>query len=254
MPQTGPLDFKDRSSDPTAPAASITKLFGKAAGLFTRRNGEAAKRLLTDADIDHDHDGSPTQKLAQANTHESADTDSGTTALHHTLGTGANQAAAGNHTHGSGPGGAVPGEMVLFLGEASQSISSSTETTVAWDTEHSDPHGLHSGGVITLPTGLYTVHLDVAWEDGTTGRRNIGFRFFFGLEEIFVTSDSSAAMNSLRQSCSNGFIVPEGDPLTYDARVWHNQGGARLIGTRLDGDFAAAQGTTLTIVYNGGGS
>lgn len=48
---------------------------------------------------DHDHDGSPTQKLAQANTHESPDTDAATTSLHHTLGTGANQAAAGNHTH-----------------------------------------------------------------------------------------------------------------------------------------------------------
>lgn len=49
---------------------------------------------------DHDHDGSPTQKLAQANTHQSPDTDSGTSSLHHTIGTGANQAAAGNHTHG----------------------------------------------------------------------------------------------------------------------------------------------------------
>jgi hypothetical protein len=37
--------------------------------------------------------------LTQANSHASADTDSSTTALHHTLGAGANQAAAGNHTH-----------------------------------------------------------------------------------------------------------------------------------------------------------
>jgi len=37
--------------------------------------------------------------LTQANSHASADTDSGTSALHHTLGTGTNQAAAGNHTH-----------------------------------------------------------------------------------------------------------------------------------------------------------
>lgn len=51
----------------------------------------------------HDHDGSPESKLAQANTHESPDTDSSTSSLHHTIGTGANQAAAGNHTHaGSG--------------------------------------------------------------------------------------------------------------------------------------------------------
>lgn len=42
---------------------------------------------------DHDHAGN---KLAQANTHESPDTDTAPTALHHTLGTDANQAAAGN--------------------------------------------------------------------------------------------------------------------------------------------------------------
>jgi hypothetical protein len=35
----------------------------------------------------------------QANTHGSPDTDAAPTSLHHTLGTGANQAAAGNHTH-----------------------------------------------------------------------------------------------------------------------------------------------------------
>jgi len=51
----------------------------------------------------HTHDGTDAApKLAQANTHESADTDSAPTALHHTLGTGANQAAAGDHTHGTG--------------------------------------------------------------------------------------------------------------------------------------------------------
>lgn len=49
--------------------------------------------------IGHDHDGTPESKLAQANTHESPDTDVGTSSLHHTLGTGANQAAAGNHNH-----------------------------------------------------------------------------------------------------------------------------------------------------------
>jgi hypothetical protein len=37
--------------------------------------------------------------LAQSNSHASADTDSSPTALHHTLGAGANQAAAGNHAH-----------------------------------------------------------------------------------------------------------------------------------------------------------
>jgi hypothetical protein len=51
----------------------------------------------------HDHSGGSgfgsTPKLAQANTHESPDTNASTSALHHTLGTGAFQAAPGNHTH-----------------------------------------------------------------------------------------------------------------------------------------------------------
>ena len=52
--------------------------------------------------LNHDHSGAginPTPKLAQANTHESPDTDSAAGSLHHTIGSGANQAAAGNHTH-----------------------------------------------------------------------------------------------------------------------------------------------------------
>ena len=54
--------------------------------------------------LTHDHSGNGTSvatgaKLSQVNTHQSPDTDSATTALHHTLGTGANQAAPGNHVH-----------------------------------------------------------------------------------------------------------------------------------------------------------
>ena len=52
----------------------------------------------------HDHSGDATDttkgaKLSQANTHQSADTDAGPASLHHTLGIGENQAAAGNHAH-----------------------------------------------------------------------------------------------------------------------------------------------------------
>ena len=48
----------------------------------------------------HTHAGTTNgPKLAQANTHESPDTDAAPTSLHHTVGTGANQAAAGNHAH-----------------------------------------------------------------------------------------------------------------------------------------------------------
>ena len=56
------------------------------------------------ARVAHDHSGDPVNtakgvKLRAAYTHENADTDSATTALHHTLGTGQYQAAPGNHSH-----------------------------------------------------------------------------------------------------------------------------------------------------------
>lgn len=53
---------------------------------------------LYDPATGHTHSGSGDNgpKLTQAHSHESPDTDVGPTSLHHTLGTGANQAAAGN--------------------------------------------------------------------------------------------------------------------------------------------------------------
>lgn len=52
----------------------------------------------------HDHSGDTTNtargsRLKQVNTHEEADTDASTLALHHTLGPGQYQAAPGNHNH-----------------------------------------------------------------------------------------------------------------------------------------------------------
>lgn len=49
-------------------------------------------------EVAHNPDGT-LQNLPQSKTHDSPDTDSAPTALHHTLGSGANQAAPGNHTH-----------------------------------------------------------------------------------------------------------------------------------------------------------
>ena len=55
----------------------------------------------------HDHSGvdgiRSGPKLSQANTHQNPDTDTSPTALHHTLGPSANQAAPGNHTHAELP-------------------------------------------------------------------------------------------------------------------------------------------------------
>lgn len=52
------------------------------------------------ADMVHDHSAAGEgDKLAQANTHETPDTDAATSSLHHTIGSTATTAAAGNHTH-----------------------------------------------------------------------------------------------------------------------------------------------------------
>ncbi len=67
--------------------------------------GDAVTALQENAaQLVHDHSGDSTNtakgnKLSQANTHQNADTDSARTSLHHTLGVGQFQAAAGNHTH-----------------------------------------------------------------------------------------------------------------------------------------------------------
>lgn len=95
--------------------------------------GDAVEALQTYAAVrSHDHSGTSSDrlkggKLQQANTHEGADTDSSVTAIHHTLGTGANQAAAGDHNHeyatllhvpwhrctsATRPTGVVPGTMI----------------------------------------------------------------------------------------------------------------------------------------------
>jgi len=49
----------------------------------------------------HNHNGNGLNgpKLDQANTHQNPDTNKSTSSLHHTIGTGSTQAAAGNHTH-----------------------------------------------------------------------------------------------------------------------------------------------------------
>jgi len=51
--------------------------------------------------LNHDHGGitGGTSRLLQANTHQSPDTDSSTSSIHHSLGSGATQAAQGNHGH-----------------------------------------------------------------------------------------------------------------------------------------------------------
>lgn len=107
----------DTFYEPASPAETPLSQSGTDnAGTYTRNHfqhhrdlGDAVEKLERGAAYrDHDHSGDTSEtpdgirrgaKLKQANTHEEADTDSSPQAIHHTLGTGPNQAARGNHTH-----------------------------------------------------------------------------------------------------------------------------------------------------------
>lgn len=97
----------DVFSVPTLPEETSLSSAGTATRNHTQLHddiNQAVMALESNASLKtHDHSGANTigsgPKLSQANTHQNADTDSAPTALHHTLGSGANQAAPGNHTH-----------------------------------------------------------------------------------------------------------------------------------------------------------
>lgn len=125
------IQLKDVGSDPAAPGAGLKKIYAKAGGIYIEDESSVVTGPLTDGisqtnadarycqiannlsevtaatartNLDvpvtaHTHAGTTNGvKLAQANTHESPDTDSATSSLHHTIGATATTAAAGNHT------------------------------------------------------------------------------------------------------------------------------------------------------------
>lgn len=99
-------DFKV-PSNPEETALSQTGAGGNTRNLTTSilDQGDAIEALEANAGLKgHDHSGDATDihhgaKLTESFTHQSSDVDTATSAKHHTIGTGANQAAAGNHNH-----------------------------------------------------------------------------------------------------------------------------------------------------------
>lgn len=99
----------DSFSVPTLPEDTSLSSAGTATRNHTESHDDLGKAIMAleanASPLAHDHsttDGDsiwPTTKLAQANTHESPDTDVSPASLHHTLGLLPTQAAAGNHAH-----------------------------------------------------------------------------------------------------------------------------------------------------------
>lgn len=105
MPSNFP-ESDDLFTEPTDPENTPLASAGSATRAHYQHHvdlGDAVEALQRHVPLrTHDHSGEgprATPKLKQANTHEQVDTDSSPTAIHHTLGKGANQAAPGNHTH-----------------------------------------------------------------------------------------------------------------------------------------------------------
>lgn len=157
--------------------------------------GDAIEAMQAQATLAaHSHNSSTARhgnKLAVANTHETPDTDSSTSAIHHTLGHGANQAAPGNHaslqafqdthansvswpvgsvylsTSATNPSGVLGGTWVqvqdAFLIGAGGTFSytgsvvanSSTHTHVVPDTSADGAH-THTSPTPTSSTGAHT--------------------------------------------------------------------------------------------------
>ena len=106
--------------------------------------------------------------------HGRSDIDTSPQASHHTLGAGANQAAAGNHTHAGG--GAAVGARAYLT--AAASVSSGVETVVSLDSEDFDTDGFHSlvtnTSRLTIPVGLagiYVVSASIGFGANSAGIR-----------------------------------------------------------------------------------
>lgn len=99
----GSNDTFDIPSVPTTTALGTTGTSARTHTQNHRDLGDAIVAQQAQATYKaHTHDGATFRhgnQLAQANTHQSPDTDAATTSLHHTVGAGANQYASGTHTH-----------------------------------------------------------------------------------------------------------------------------------------------------------
>lgn len=146
----------DVFTEPSAPASTALVSAGDSSRDMSDNHkdmGAAIMSMQSEATfLAHTHDGTTRNgpKLTQANTHQSPDTDTAATALHHTIGTGANQGAAGNHTHGAPD---VWPVSSIFI----------TEIT-------GDPNSVHGlPGTWTQIQGVFVVAAGSTFTGGSTG-------------------------------------------------------------------------------------
>ena len=136
------------------------------------------------------------KSLSQAQTHGSADTDAATTSLHHTLGTGALQAAAGSHSH-SGTGALQSTYVTAYTANSAITIDgvyrdlSTPNTTVAF--------------MFTVPSSG-NVLLQMTTSDSALNSGTFGTVGYFGLR--LSGADIAVTQGRAFVALGNGGFVP----------------------------------------------
>lgn len=177
-------------------------LSGKSETSHTHSQYAAATHSHSSAELAaHTHaDYSPSSHThTQAQSHGSADTDSSTAAIHHTLGIGSNQAAPGNHVHS--------GYADTSHTHSGYAGSSHTHT------EYSTSGHTHNGYAAT------SHNHDTAY--ATTGHTHSGFATSSHTHSSFSTLDVSSTFNASVSSGSTAFRVGS-DGRVYSYGVANN--------------------------------
>lgn len=212
-----------------------------------RDAGDALMAMQAEATLlVHSHDGSTPRhgsKLAQANTHQSADTDSGLTSLHHTLGTGANQMAAGNHTHAQSTSHNSP-DTDTATSALHHTIGSGANQFAAGNHVHSHPTTLFikttTSFVKASYPGLYAIEIELMGGGGGAGycASTAASRWAWG-----VGGSGGAYLKTLILASDLG----SSETVTIGVGGTGGTSGSKIGGTGGDSSFG-------TIVYAGGGS
>ncbi len=159
------------------------------------------------------------------------DTDGGVSAIHHTLGRGPNQAAAGDHTHGTPPN--VPRARVYH--SAAQTIASNLTafTALAFNSEREDTDSMHdpvtNNTRLTCNTaGTYVISGHVLFASNATGVRRLAIRLNGA---TYLAGTDAAAMSGapMRLGVATVFPLSAGDYV--ELLVAQNSGGDLNVNT-----------------------
>lgn len=212
----------------------------------------------------HSHDGNALNgpKLLQVNTHQSPDTDASALSLHHTLGSGATQAAPGNHVHSQYVdlynAQTITGKKIFPTGTNAPEIPSFNYSQhnhinavgggpsfTAFDLRYQGARDLPANsskkenitGYFTIPSGTALTGMCIVQYKtiGSTSNQEVKFwaTMSWGGESTYLDSESAATTGY-----SDGLIYTRGFVL-----AWGPSTEARNVGTIVVPFYATASGS-----------